>query len=109
MNGVKFIGESGARQIASTEVVCSDSATINCDHRSFAYTVCRMDANNQYVSVTIDDVTDQSRLEAIDEARGVEANSRVQLYGEPPRSTGVEDRCQSLPALASQGLRPVLG
>ncbi len=55
-------------QVKSTEVVCSDRSMISCDHRSFAYRVCRMDGTNQFVSVIIEDVTDQSRLEAIDEA-----------------------------------------
>ena len=55
-------------QIKSTEMVCSDRSMINCDHRSFAYRICRMDGTNQFVSVIIEDVTDQSRLEAIDEA-----------------------------------------
>ena len=55
-------------QVKKTDVICSDLSTITCDHRSFAYKICRMNGTNQYVSVIIDDVTDQSRLEAIDEA-----------------------------------------
>ena len=55
-------------QVKNADVTCSDKSMINCDHRSFAFMVCRMDGTNQYVSVIISDVTDQSRLEAIDEA-----------------------------------------
>lgn len=55
-------------QIQSGGVVCSDYSTINCDHRSFSYRVCCVEGSGQYVAVIINDVTDQSRLEAIDEA-----------------------------------------
>lgn len=56
------------KQIQSVDVACSDTSTINCDHRSFSYRVCRIDGSEQYVAIIIDDITDQSRLEAIDEA-----------------------------------------
>ncbi|MFO7606415.1 MAG: HAMP domain-containing sensor histidine kinase [Desulfurivibrionaceae bacterium] len=55
-------------QIKNANVVCSDRSRINCDHRSFAYRVCHIEGTAQYVAVIIDDVTDQNRLEAIDEA-----------------------------------------
>ncbi|MCA1765842.1 MAG: hypothetical protein LC633_06305, partial [Desulfobulbaceae bacterium] len=55
-------------QIKNPNVVCSDRSRINCDHRSFAYRVCHIEGSAQYVAVIIDDVTDQNRLEAIDEA-----------------------------------------
>ncbi len=55
-------------QLQNSDVVCSDKAQITCDHCSFAYWVCRIEGTNQYVAVIISDVTDQSRLEAIDEA-----------------------------------------
>ena len=56
------------QQIQSVDVACSDNSTINCDHRSFSYRVCCIEGSEQYVAIIIDDVTDQSRLEAIDEA-----------------------------------------
>ncbi len=55
-------------QIKNADVMCSDRSRINCDHRSFAYRVCHIEGTAQYVAVIIDDVTDQNRLEAIDEA-----------------------------------------
>ncbi|MEN8134444.1 MAG: HAMP domain-containing sensor histidine kinase [Thermodesulfobacteriota bacterium] len=55
-------------QIKNSDVACSDKSQINCDHCSFAYCVCRVEGSKQYVAVIINDVTDQSRLEAIDEA-----------------------------------------
>jgi signal transduction histidine kinase len=55
-------------QIKSANVVCSDRSRINCDHRSFSYRVCQIEGTKQYVAVIINDVTDQNRLEAIDEA-----------------------------------------
>lgn len=47
---------------------CSIKSLIKCDHRSFAYRICNIEGSKQYLAVIIDDVTDQSRLEAIDEA-----------------------------------------
>lgn len=55
-------------QINGANAVCSIKSTINCDHRSFAYRVCRIEGSTQYVVVIVEDVTDQNRLEAIDEA-----------------------------------------
>lgn len=55
-------------QIKNDNVSCSDRSRINCDHRSFSYRVCHIEGTAQYVAVIIDDVTDQNRLEAIDEA-----------------------------------------
>lgn len=55
-------------QINAANAVCSDKSTINCDHRSFAYRVCRIKDSSNYVVVVIDDVTDQNRLDSIDEA-----------------------------------------
>ncbi|MBU0674235.1 MAG: HAMP domain-containing histidine kinase [Proteobacteria bacterium] len=55
-------------QIKNPLVSKSTRAIINCDHRTFAYTIYRLEGFKQYVGVIIQDVTDQSRLEAIDEA-----------------------------------------
>lgn len=55
-------------QIKDPDVVCSDKSQINCDHRSFSYRVCCIKDSKQYVAVLINDVTDQTRLDAIDEA-----------------------------------------
>ena len=55
-------------QIKNSDVACSDRSQVNCDHCSFAYWVCRIEGSKRYVAVIISDVTDQSRLEAIDEA-----------------------------------------
>ena len=55
-------------QIKGGNLACSDKSLINCDHRSFSYRVCHIEDTMQYVAVIMEDVTDQSRLEAIDEA-----------------------------------------
>ena len=55
-------------QINRSNKVCSDKSLINCDHRSFAYWLCHIKDSKQYVAVIIEDVTDQTRLDAIDEA-----------------------------------------
>jgi signal transduction histidine kinase len=55
-------------QIEGGKAACSVKATINCDHRSFAYRLWRIENSRRHVAIIIDDVTDQSRLEAIDEA-----------------------------------------
>jgi signal transduction histidine kinase len=59
---------SGLEQVRGASAVCSNNFTIDCDHRSFSYRVCRLADSEQFVAVIINDVTDQSRLKAIDEA-----------------------------------------
>ena len=49
-------------------VKLSNRTIINCDHRSFGYTVYSLEDNQQFLAVFIRDITDQSRLDAIDEA-----------------------------------------
>jgi len=55
-------------QIKDPIISCSDQAVINCDHRSFSYRIFKLEGIKQYLVVILKDVTDQSRLEAIDEA-----------------------------------------
>ena len=46
----------------------SSKTVINCDHRAFGYTLYSMEKEKDLVMVFIQDITDQSRLDAIDEA-----------------------------------------
>jgi len=55
-------------QVKERGVTSSTQATVNCDHRSFSYRIHKIKDNAQYLLVVLQDVTDQSRLEAIDEA-----------------------------------------
>jgi len=55
-------------QIKAPGVNSSDKAVINCDRRAFSYKIHKIKDNKQYLLVILQDVTDQSRLEAIDEA-----------------------------------------
>jgi len=55
-------------QIKTRGVTSSDQAMVNCEHRSFSYRIHKVADNQQYLVVVLKDVTDQSRLEAIDEA-----------------------------------------
>jgi len=55
-------------QIKEPGISCSDQAVVNCDHRSFSYRIFKIKWSKQYLVVILKDVTDQSRLEAIDEA-----------------------------------------
>lgn len=55
-------------QIKEKGVTSSNQAIVNCDRRAFSYRIHRIKGNNQYLLVVLQDVTDQSRLEAIDEA-----------------------------------------
>ncbi|NTV12951.1 MAG: HAMP domain-containing histidine kinase [Desulfobulbaceae bacterium] len=55
-------------QIKEKGVTSSNQATFNCDNRSFSYRIHKIKDNKQYLLVVLQDVTDQSRLEAIDEA-----------------------------------------
>ena len=55
-------------QLKDPGVNFSDQAVVNCDHRSFSYRIFKLEGVKQYLVVILKDVTDQSRLEAIDEA-----------------------------------------
>lgn len=55
-------------QIKARGVTSSSQAIVKCDHRSFSYRIHKIDDSQQYLVVVLQDVTDQSRLEAIDEA-----------------------------------------
>jgi C4-dicarboxylate-specific signal transduction histidine kinase len=55
-------------QIKVRGVTSSTQTMVNCDHRSFSYRIHKVEDNQQYLVVILQDVTDQSRLEAIDEA-----------------------------------------
>jgi len=46
----------------------SAKTVVNCDHRAFGYTLYSMEKEKNLVMVFIQDITDQSRLDAIDEA-----------------------------------------
>lgn len=46
----------------------SAKTVVNCDHRAFGYTLYSMEKQKDLVMVFIQDITDQSRLDAIDEA-----------------------------------------
>lgn len=77
---LKFIGAGyGFEDIASLmlnelaelkrpNVRRSSKTIVNCDHRSLGYTAYNLEGNQRYVAVFIQDITDQNRLEAIDEA-----------------------------------------
>ncbi len=55
-------------QVKNPKVAVSDQAVVNCDHRSFSYRIYKVAGSKQYLAVILKDVTDLSRLEAIDEA-----------------------------------------
>lgn len=55
-------------QVKAKGVTSSTQAMVNCDHRSFSYRIHKIEGSQQYLVVVLKDVTDQSRLEAIDEA-----------------------------------------
>jgi signal transduction histidine kinase len=55
-------------QIKESGMNCSDQSVVNCEHRSFSYRIFKIEGNQQYLVVILKDVTDQNRLEAIDEA-----------------------------------------
>jgi signal transduction histidine kinase len=55
-------------QLRESDRNCSDQAVVKCDHRSFSYRIFKLESIKQYLVVILKDVTDQSRLEAIDEA-----------------------------------------
>ncbi|MBU0480240.1 MAG: HAMP domain-containing histidine kinase [Proteobacteria bacterium] len=59
---------SGLEQVENPGKTRSKRTMLNCDHRTFGYTIYRLQEISQYVAVIIQDITDQSRLEAIDEA-----------------------------------------
>lgn len=59
---------SEMEQIKAKGVNSSSQAMVNCEHRSFSYRIHKIEGNQQYLVVVLKDVTDQSRLEAIDEA-----------------------------------------
>ncbi len=60
LGGINDLDKPGTKQ--------STRSIINCGHRSFGYTAYSLEGNRRYMAVFIQDVTDQSRLEAIDEA-----------------------------------------
>lgn len=55
-------------QIKEKGVTSSNKAIVNCDRRAFSYKIHKIRDNKQYLLVVLQDITDQSRLEAIDEA-----------------------------------------